>query len=253
MPWDLERFFWGNPNLTKTERSVAVQILRSWDRKFWPVDSQLASQTLIGHWVGCWRSTACRALRKMVTLGYFRTTWQTVKKLTKQGWKGVTRVQVRPGPELLKMICPDKPDVCAAQGHPRDVCPGQARCVTSSHTSRTHQARSGTVSGSEIAKSADRTGEPGVDNAEFRRKTLANWPRLAGGKPISADRLPSSIPYAELELDRRDGAELGDLDADEYAARIGEARRRAAAKLRADIEAKERRAQPRRRPPRSQR
>ena len=253
MPWDLERFFWGNPNLTKTERSVAVQILRSWDRRFWPVDGQLASQTLIGHWVGCWRSTACRALRKMITLGYFRTTWRTVKKQTRQGWKGVTRVQVRPGPELLKLICPDKPDVCAAQGHPASVCPGQARCVTPSHTSRTHQARPGTVGGPAIANSADRNGEPSADTAEFRRKTLANWPRLAGGKPISADRLPSAVPYAELELDRRDGAELGDLDADEYAARVEASKRQLARRLQAELEAREQRNQPRRRPPRSRR
>lgn len=243
MPWDLERFFWGNPDLTTTERAVAVQILRSWDRKFWPVDSKLASQTLIGHWAGCWRSTACRAIRKMVTLGFFRVTWVSVKKQTKQGWKGVTRVHVSPGRELMKLICPARPDVCAAQAH----------CVTSSHTSRTHQASPVTVGSSEIANSADRSGGTDVDTAQFKRKTLADWPRLAGAKPASADRLLSSIPFAELELGRRDGAELGDLSEEEAAARLQAARQRLIRQQAAELEARQQRSQPRRRPPRSQR
>lgn len=242
MPWDLERFIWGNSLLTKTERSVAVQILRSWDRKFWPVDGRVASQTLIGHWVGCWRSTACRALRKMVALGYFRTTWRSVKKQTAQGWKGVTRVLVMPGPELMKIICAERPDVCAAQAH----------CVTSTHTSRTHQARPVTVGSSEIANSAVRSGLADSDPAQFKRETLRDWPRLAGSRPPSAERLPSSIPYDELEL-RTDGAELGDLSGDEYAARLAERRRVLAAAERARLDELATRQQPRRRPPRSRR
>lgn len=243
MPWDLERFFYGNPYLTAAERSTAVLILKSWDRKFWPVPTRLASQTLIGHWAGYWRSTVCRALRKLVALGYFRTTWVTVKRLTKQGFKGVTRVSVMPGPELLKLINPEN-----------NVSAAQARGVTWPHTPRTPQAPTGTVSGSVIAKRADRSGGTAVDNSEFKRKALENWPRLAGSRPVSADRLPSAVRFEDLEL-RTDGADVisyVDLDPAEAAAALQAARARANRLAELQVQ-QQLRQQPRRRPPRSQR
>lgn len=216
--------FYGNPLLSTTERLVAIRVLKTWDKHtFEPVASKLPSQTLIGHWIGCWRSTVCRALRKLVALGYFRVTWVTIQKVTKQGVKGVTRVMVSPGPEIDKLIHPEKTadqDVFAAQG----------RGVTWTHTSRTHQGGDVAVGSGEIANSADRSGSTSADNAETRRKTLASWPRLAGAKPILASNLPSAVPFAELTI-RRDGAELAgytELDDDELAARMEMARRRAA-------------------------
>lgn len=238
-PWDLERVFYGNPWLSKTERGIAVLIVKKcWDGGTWPVDSQLASQTLLGHWFGCWRSTVCRALRKLVALGYFRTTWKTVQRQTKQGWKGVTRVYVTPGPELEKLISPVQ-----------EVSAGQGRGVTSAHTSQPLQARPVAVSDSVIANSADRTDASTADKREDRRKTLADWPRLAGSKPISASRLPSAVPYTADFADKRDGADLPsytELSDEEAAARLQQRRVAAAAKVRAEIAAP--RKQPRRKP-----
>ena len=224
-PWDLERMFYGNPLLTKTERLVAIRVLKTWHPDtFEPIASILPSQTLVGHWIGAWRSTVCRALRQLVALGYFRVTWVTVQKLTKQGIKGVTRVMVSPGPEVDKLIHP--PEKTADQL----VLPGQVLGVTSTHTSRTHQGENVAVGSGEIANSADRSGSTSADEAETRRKTLANWPRLAGAKPILASNLPSAVPFAELAV-RTDGAELAaytELDEDERAARLQAARQKAA-------------------------
>ncbi len=231
--------FYGNPLLSPTERLVALRVLKTWDKDtFEPVASELPSQTLVGHWVGCWRSTVCRAMRKLVALGYFRVTWVTIQKVTKQGVKGVTRVMVSPGREIDKLIHPEK---SAGQ----DVSAGQVRGVTSAHTSRTHQGGGVAVSSGVIANSTDRSGEGAVDNAKSKRKTLANWPRLAGAKPILASSLPSAVPFADLEY-RSDGAELKsytELDDDEIEARRQAARRR-------DARAAElaRRQQPRRLP-----
>lgn len=244
MPWDLERFFYGNPYLTAAERSTAILILKSWDRQFWPVPTRLASQSLIGHWAGYWRSTICRALRKLVALGYFRTTWVTVRRQTKQGFKGVTRVSVMPGPELLKLINPQS-----------DVSAAQVRGVTSPHTPQTPQGATATGGSSQMAKRADRSGGTAVDNSEFKRKTLENWPRLAGSKPISADRLPSAVRFEDLEL-RTDGADVVsyvDLDPAEAAARLQAARIRANRAAELQAQQQQQRNQPRRRPPRQQR
>jgi hypothetical protein len=232
--WDLERVFYGNPLLSPAERKTAVLILKSWDNKLRPVDCHLASQALIGFWAGHWRSTICRAVRKLVVLGYFRTTWRTVQRKTKQGIRGVTRVYVTPGPEMLRLL-----------QAPSDVSAGDGRGVTSDHPSRPLPARSVAVSDGVIANSADRKGPEPSDSRNDRRKALAEWPRLAGSRPITAGRLLSAVPFADLEFSTA-GAEIPgytDLSDDEAAARLEAKRRAAAEALREDLA---RRQQPRR-------
>lgn len=244
-PWDLERVFYGNPFLSKTERCTAVHIIKSWDKKFRPIDTKIASQALVGHWIGCWRSTVNKALRKLVVLGYFRTTWKSVQRLTKQGIKGVTRVYVTPGPELKKLLYPVD-----------TVSAGQAHGETPSHPSQALPGRFVPVRDDVVAKSADRSGEPASNTREFRRKTLAEWPRLAGSKPISADRLPSAVRYADY-VPSTHGAEMPgytELSDEEAYARVKnrldkDVAARGAAAARQLLQ----RNQPRRQPPRSKR
>ena len=253
VPRDLEWTFYGNQLLTRTERVVGVLILKCWDGDFCPVDSELASQSLLGHWAGAWRSTVNRAVRKLAALGYFRTTWKTVRRQTKQGWKGVTRVFVTPGPLLEQIIRERRPDLAAGTG----VSPAKPRGVSGAHPTRTRPGQTLTVGSSALAKSTDRRGERPVDTAEFRRKTLAQWPRLAGSKPIDPDRLPSSRRPGEIPAPT--GGELPgytELSDAETEQRRRDSRRRIHDRLSAELaelDARMQRKQPRRRPPRSQR
>lgn len=239
--WDLERFVYGDPALNSTQRFVAIQVLKTLDNKFRPRESGLMSQALIGHRIARWRETVNRALRHLVVLGYFRTSWVSVNRETAQGIKGVTRVMCELGPVLRRLV----------ETHRSDgrVPAGKARGVTLSHPSPTPPGDPGTVSGSVIAKSEDRNSGPSEISASFKRKTLAEWPRLAG-KPQRTPVPPAFAELAALQaaaLER--DIELGlegylELSDDEYAARIADKRRRADQAARAALEGRN---QPRRR------
>lgn len=221
--WDLERFIYSDPALNSTHRFVAIQILKTLDNRFRPREHGLMSQALIGHRVGRWRETVNRALRHLVALGYFRTSWVTVQRSTKQGIKGVTRVMAQLGPVLAKLVenNSSKPGICA----------GQSRGVTLSHPSPTPPGSPGTVGGYVVAKSADRSGGPS-DSASFKRKTLEEWPRLAGGRPRPTPTPPRFAELAELERAAiAAGLEVelagySEISDDEYAARLADSRRR---------------------------
>lgn len=244
--WDLERFIYSDPALNGVERFVALQILKTLDNKFRPVRSGLMSQALIGYRVHAWRETVNRAVRKLVILGYFRKTWISVPRATRQGIKGVTRVWCELGPVLRRLV-----DYGRSDGK---VSAGQPHGVTGNHPSPAPPGRPGTVGSQVIANSADRTGDANGNSAQFKRETLEKWPRLAGTRPAPT---PTPPPYAELaerqreaiargnrlEFGTEEAAELAD---DEYTARLADARRRQAAEL-------GHRQQPRRRPPRSHR
>jgi len=253
--WDLERFIYSDPALNGVERFVALQILKTLDNKFRPVRAGLMSQALIGYRVHAWRETVNRAVRKLVILGYFRASWVSVPRATKQGIKGVTRVMCELGPVLRRLVDYGRTD--------DRVSPGQPRGVTGTHPSPTPPGRPGTVSGEVVAKSADRSGEPPENSARFKRETLSRWPRLAGSKPRDVTALRSHLPIglardhdayrAHLaELDTELGLAGPELSADEDEARYLEARRRKAAAYRDELARLERH-QPRRRPPRSHR
>lgn len=235
--WDVIRVFETDPILTTSERYVALQLLRSLDDKFRPVLVNLHSQALIGHRVHVWRETVNRVVRKLVVVGYFRTRWVTVNRKTKQGIKGVTRVLIELGPVLRKLVDDAQPPVSA----------GQPRGVMSHHPSPTPPGSPVSVGSDVDAKSAGSNGVTREDTPEFRRKTLADFKRLAGSRPPSASRLPSSTPFADL-VDRRDGAELPgatELSEAEAAERLRRSRERMANLVQ--------RNQPRHRPPRSDR
>lgn len=235
--WDVIRLFETDPILTTSERYVGLQLLRSLDDKFRPVLVNLHSQALIGSRVHVWRETVNRVVRKLVLLGYFRTRWVSVNRQTKQGIKGVTRVLVELGPVLRRLVDDSRQPVSA----------GQPRGVMSHHPSPTPPGGPVSVGGEVVTKSAGSNGVTREDTPEFRRKTLADFKRLAGSRPPSASRLPSSTPFAEL-VDRRDGAELPsatELSDDEAAERLRRSRERMASLGQ--------RSQPRRRPPRSHR
>lgn len=252
--WDLERFIYSDPALSETERFVALQVLKTLDNKFRPKIYGLMSQALIGYRVHVWRETVNRAIRQLVILGYFRASWVSVPRATKQGIKGVTRVMCELGPVLRRLVDYGRSDGNVSAGH--------ARGVTVPHPSPAPPGRPGTVGSEVVANSTDRTGEPTGNSARFKRETLGKWPRLAGKQQ------PTPIPprFAELaELERAairrgnelefgfDSEEFAELTDDEdtardYAARIAGARRRAA-----DQAALGHRNQPRRRPPRSRR
>jgi hypothetical protein len=250
--WDLERFIYSDPALNSTQRFVAIQVLKTLDNKFRPVRSGLLSQALIGYRVARWRETVNKALRHLVVLGYFRTSWITVQRPTVQGIKGVTRVMCELGPALRRLVEKNR--------SPDQVSAGQAHGVTSDHPSPAPPGRPGTVGSSVIAKSADRT-DGAFAQAEFKRKTLERWPRLAGSKPVDPARLPSAVPFAELAERERAAIERGELlevTEEEAAARLADRGRRISAATTRRLaglrdELASRRAQPRRKPPRSHR
>lgn len=236
--WDIERVFYGDPALSTVERFVALQILKSLDDKFRPRRADLHSQALIGSRVHAWRESVNRAVRKLVILGYFRASWVTVQRHTKQGIRGVTRVMCELGPVLRKLVDDSSSEVAA----------GKPRGVMSHHPSPAPPGSPRSQGDDVVTKSAGSSGVRTTDVAEFRRKTLGQWPRLAGSKPESAERRPSSVPVGEL-TEQRGGAELAsytELSADQAAARIEKSRKRLAASL-------DQRSQPRRKLPRSRR
>lgn len=248
--WDLERFIYSDPALNSTERFVAIQVLKSLDNRFRPVRAGLMSQSLIGYRVARWRETVNRSLRKLVILGYFSTSWVSVPRSTAQGIKGVTRVLCELGPVLRKLVENRslKPGVFA----------GQARGVTVSHPSQALPGHPGTVGSEVIAKSADRTSGPSENHADFKRKTLEQWPRLAGKQQPTQ----TAAPFAELAERQRAAIARGDeleISEQEELARLADRGRRIIssattrrlAGLRDELAA--RRNQPRRTPPRSQR
>lgn len=238
--WDVERFIYTDPALSTSERWVAVQILKTLDNKFRPVRSALMSQALIGYRLHKWRETVNRAVRKLVVLGYFRTSWVSVNRATVQGIKGVTRVMCELGPVLRRLVETGRTDGTVSAGQPRGV--------TSPHPSPTPPGGPGTVGSSVIAKSADRTSGASETDADFKRKTLERWPRLAGKQQPT----PAPPRFAELAERQRAAIQRGDelagaddeLSADEYAARIQDRRRRGAERIRAGLT----RVQPRRLP-----
>jgi hypothetical protein len=243
--WDLERFIYTDPALSTTERWVAVQILKTLDNRFRPVEGALMSQALIGFRLHKWRESVNRSVRKLRTLGYFITRWVSVNRSTAQGIKGVTRVRCELGPVLRKLVENEssKPGVCAGQPHG----------VTLHHPSQTLPASPGTVGSSVVAKSADRRGGA-EDQSEFKRKTLAEWPRLAGSKPQPTPTPPAFAELAERQraaIARGDELELGD---EEELARVAyQERRGISASTRERLaglreELAERRRQPRRLP-----
>ena len=200
--WDMERWFCTDPLLTKTDRAVARQILAQMDDTFEPRLVSLKSQAFIGGRVSCWRESVNRSLRKLVSLGYFVKTWTTVQRKTAQGWKGVTRVLVSLGPVAQRVVT-ERKAVSAAQAHG----------VTSHHPSRALPAEKGTVSGSVIANSADRTAERAVAEQKNRRKALGQWPILATTRPVLAENLPSAVPVSEFTDFEAYRARLEALDA----------------------------------------
>lgn len=252
--WDLERFIYSDPALNSTQRFVAIQVLKSLDNKFRPVETGLMSQALIGWRIARWRETVNRALRHLVVLGYFRTSWVSVNRHTVQGIKGVTRVMCELGPVLRRLVESGRTD--------GKVSAGQAHGVTPSHPSPTPPGRPGTVGSSVIAKSA---GSNGGARENFKRKTLEEWPRLAG-KPQPT---PTPPPFAELAERQRAAIALADelelarhvaeLGGDEETAHLADRGRRGVsaatsrrlAGLRQEFAS--RRAQPRRKPPRANR
>lgn len=239
--WDLERFIYGDPALNSTQRFVAIQVLKTLDNRFRPRESGLMSQALIGYRVRRWRETVNRALRHLVALGYFRTSWVSVNRPTAQGIKGVTRVMCELGPVLRKLV-----EKNTSNGH---VSAGKAHGVTLSHPSPTPPGDPGTVGGPVIANSADRKSGASEISAQFKRKTLADWPRLAGRQrtPVPAAFADlAALQAAALERDLELGLEAYlELSDDEYEARIADKRRRADQALRAELAGRN---QPRRRP-----
>lgn len=250
--WDLERFIYTDPALSSTERFVAIQLLKTLDDRFEPDKSKAMSQRFIGWRIHRWRSTVNRAFARLKTLGYFRGAWRSVNRKTAQGIKGVTRVIVSLGPVLRRLVETGRTD--------GKVSAGQARGVSPDHPSPPLPGIPGTVSGEVIANSADRKGHSDGLDRESKRKTLAEWPRLAGSAPVLASRLPSSRPAAEANMAYYDPARyrelLGDLDesaseqelTEEYLA-LAEARassaRRGAAAARDLLQRRQPRRQPR--------
>lgn len=184
--WDLERFIQTDPALSTADRYTAHKLLKQLDDKFRPLDHKLAAQGLIGRWIGCARETVNRSYRKLRTLGYFRMRWVTVNRKTAQGIKGVTRVQVILGPVLRRLVDTGRTD--------GNVSAAQARGVTSHHPSQPLPGDPGAVGSEVVANSADRKPHGPVDNAESKRKTLTEWPRLAGAKPRDVTQLRSHLP-----------------------------------------------------------
>lgn len=239
--WDVERFIYTDPALSTTERWVAVQILKSLDNKFRPVTGALMSQALIGYRLHKWRETVNRAVRKLVILGYFRTSWVSVNRSTVQGIKGVTRVMCELGPVLRRLVETGRTDGSVSAGQPRGV--------SSPHPSPTPPGRPMTAGDAVLAKSADRMSGSRENDADFKRKTLDRWPRLAG-KPQATPAPPRFEDLAERQRAAiARGEELGlgadELSADEYAARWHDRARRGADQLRARLTG---RVQPRRLP-----
>lgn len=243
--WDLERFIYADPALSTSERWVAVQILKTLDNRFRPVESGIMSQALIGFRIHKWRETVNRAVRKLRILGYFATRWVSVDRATAQGIKGVTRVRCELGPVLRKLVENRslKPGVSAGQPHG----------VTSHHPSPTPPGSPGTVGGYVVAKSADRNGGA-EDQSEFRAKTLAQWPRLAGGRQQPTPTPPAFAELAErqrAQIARGEELELGDEEelarlADQQKRSISAATKERLAGLRDELAG--RRRQPRRLP-----
>lgn len=215
--WDLERFIYTDPALSTTDRWVAVQILKTLDNRFRPVESALLSQALIAFRLHKARESVNRAVRKLRTLGYFITRWVSVDRSTAQGIKGVTRVRAELGPVLRKLV--------ERQSTKPGVSAGRPRGVTPHHPSPTPPGSPGTVGSSVVAKSADRNGGA-EDQSEFKRKTLGQWPRLAGSRPH-----PTPMPpmFAELLERQRAAIALGDeleLGEEEELARLAGRERR---------------------------
>lgn len=201
--WDLERMFYTDPLLSVTERSVAIQLLKSMDKQFRPVEINLHAQALIASRVGCWRETVCRVLRKLRVLGYFVAYWRTVQRRTLQGIKGVTRVVVELGPVVTPFVNNAK----------KPESPGNPRGVICRHPSQALPAREGAVSTDVVTQSTDRKGRGPSDEAEDRRAARAGWVRLAGRRPESAERLPSWTPAAFYNDPVAYRAYLDDLEA----------------------------------------
>lgn len=180
---ELRQLFYSDPALSAAERFVAIELMRCMTPRLQPVERLLDSQAALGGRTHHRRETVNRALRKLRSLGYFRTTWKTVQRMTAQGWKGVTRVQIELGPVVQHLISTGQ-----------RVSPGHAHCVIQRHPSYYLPARGVAVSDDVVANSADRRARRPVDTREHRRSALAQWPRLAGGRPVRADQLPSSVP-----------------------------------------------------------
>lgn len=243
--WDLERFIYTDPALSTTDRWVAVQILKTLDNRFRPVESALMSQALIAFRVRKWRESVNRSVRKLRTLGYFVTRWVSVNAATAQGIKGVTRVRCELGPVLRKLV--------ENQSLKPGVSAGQPRGVTLHHPSPTPPGRPGTGGSYVVAKSADRNGGA-EDQSEFKRKTLEQWPRLAGGRQQPTPTPPAFAELAErqrAQIARGEELELADEEelaraSDQYSRSISAATRRRLDGLREELA--ERRRQPRRLP-----
>lgn len=194
--WDLERWFYTDPLLSTTDRAVARQILAQMDNSFRPVAPSLKSQAFIGGRVACWRETVNRSLRKLCTLGYFSKRLVTVQRKTKQGIKGVTRTLVELGEVTSPLV-----------DNGRGRSSSSPRGVTSDHPPRTPPGARGTVGSDVVANSADRRGgRPRLD-PEDKRNAVAQWPRLAGSRPIDPDQLPSAVPSSDASIP------IGDHDA----------------------------------------
>lgn len=191
--WDLERWFYTDPLLSKTDRAVARQILAQMNNQFQPVEVSLKSQAFIGGRVACWRETVNRSLRKLVTLGYFAKTLITVQRKTKQGIKGVTRTLVTLGSVTEPLVAVSRKR-------------SSTRGVISDHSPRPPLATRGTVGNEAVAKSTDRRGSRPETELESKRKALAAWPRLAGSKPIDPEQLPSAVPASDVSVGIHDPA-----------------------------------------------
>lgn len=192
--WDCERLFWTDPNLSAMEKSLGVRLLRLFRDDFTVPDTRLKSQREFGYQLGMRRETVNRALRKLVFLGYFRTTWKTISASTAQGIKGVTRVLVAPGRVILEKTAA------------REVSAGKPRGVTETHTPAPPGGRPGTDCASVVTQSAGSRNLTAPDAPHDRRKTLAQWPRLAGSRADLPSQQPSAIPvraYTDPDAYRR--------------------------------------------------
>jgi hypothetical protein len=174
--------FQTDPLLSPVDRAVGIYLLSSMNKRWEPVEANLDSQALMAARVGCWRETANRSLRKLVTLGYFSTTWKTVQRATAQGIKGVTRVLVSVGSVVRPFV------------EQSGVSAGKRRGVISHHPPRTPPGTDLAVSSSAVANSADRKGRGPSDTRDDKRNALAQWPRLAGSRPRDVTQLRTHIP-----------------------------------------------------------
>ena len=205
--WDLRRMFETDPLLSSTDRAVAIRLLASMDNKWRPVLIKLDAQAITAARVGCWRETVCRSVRKLVALGYYRTTWRTVQRRTLQGIRGVTRVQVSIGPVVRQFV------------EPQHVSAAQRPSVMSHHPPQTPPGQNLSVCTDVVTKRADRKGTGPDLDSESKRKTLAGWGRLAGRRPQPTDPAPRAIP---VELIRDPAAYrryLDELEQDQAARR----------------------------------